>query len=229
MSQKESLYDLLYVEDETEVRRNYVEYLERFFQNVYEAKDANQAMKLYKTKKPSILIIDINLPGKSGIDFLREVRKSDHSTKAIMLTANSDIKTLLSATELKLTKYLVKPVSRSDLREAITLAQEELLNYSTVSNKMIKMKDSFFWDNENKKLLSHNEEQILTKKEIELLTLLFSNVRKTFSSEDIILELWYHSEESKTDALKTLIKTLRKKLPEGSIKNIFGVGYKLEV
>ena len=229
MSQKESLYDLLYVEDETEVRRNYVEYLERFFQNVYEAKDANQAMKLYKTKKPSILIIDINLPGKSGIDFLREVRKSDHSTKAIMLTANSDIKTLLSATELKLTKYLVKPVSRSDLREAITLAQEELLNYSTVSNKMIKMKDSFFWDNENKKLLSHNQEQTLTKKEIELLTLLFSNVRKTFSSEDIILELWYHSEESKTDALKTLIKTLRKKLPEGSIKNIFGVGYKLEV
>ena len=69
----------------------------------------------------------------------------------------------------------------------------------------------------------------MTKKEIELLTLLFSNTNKVFSSEDIIFELWYDMEESKNDSLKTLIKTLRKKLPKGSIKNIFGVGYKLEI
>jgi len=229
MNEKERLYDLLYVEDEREVRRNYVDYLERFFQNVYEAEDALQGMKLYKSKKPSILIIDINLPGKSGIDFLKEIRKTDHTTKAIMLTANSDVETLLHATELKLTKYLVKPVSRSDLREAIVLAEEEILNYSILSNKIIKMKDSFSWDNENKKLLYHNEERGLTKKETELLTLLFSNTKKIFSTSDIIFELWYDIEESKNDSLKTLIKTLRKKLPKGSIKNIFGVGYKLEI
>jgi len=229
MSEKESFYDLLYVEDESEVRRNYVEYLERFFKNIYEAGDALEAMKLYKTKKPSILIIDINLPGKSGIDFLKEIRKTDHSTKAIMLTANSDIETLLSATELKLTKYLVKPVSRSDLREAISLAQEEILNYSTLSNKIIKMKDSFYWDSENRKLMHHSEEQVLTKKELELLALFFSNSKKTFSVDDIIDELWAYSDEPKNDALKTLIKTLRKKLPKETIKNIFGVGYKLEI
>jgi len=229
MSEKESFYDLLYVEDESEVRRNYVEYLERFFKNIYEAGDASQAMKLYKTKKPSILIIDINLPGQSGIDFLREIRKTDHTTKAIMLTANSDVEILLSATELKLTKYLVKPVSRSDLRGAIALAQEEMEHYSTLSNKIIKIKESFYWDSENRKLMKHNEEQFLTKKEIELLTLLFSNIKKTFSVDDIIFELWSYSDEPKNDALKTLIKTLRKKLPKGSIKNIFGVGYKVEI
>ena len=229
MSEKEKLYDLLYVEDEREVRRNYVDYLERFFKNVYEAEDAIQAMSLYKTKRPSILIIDINLPGKSGIDFLKEIRKTDHTTKAIMLTANSDVETLLSATELKLTKYLIKPVSRSDLKEAISLAQEEILNYSILPNKIIKMKESFSWDQENKKLLHHNEEKVLTKKEIQFLTLLFSNTKKIFSTNDIIFELWYDMEESKNDSLKTLIKTLRKKLPKGSIKNIFGVGYKLEI
>jgi len=229
MSEKESLYDLLYVEDEREVRRNYIDYLERFFKNVYEAEDASQAMQLYKSKRPSILIIDINLPDKSGIDFLREIRKTDHTTKAIMLTANSDVETLLRATELKLTKYLIKPVSRSDLGAAIILAEEEILNYSILSNKIIKMKDSFSWDNENKKLLHHNEEKFLTKKEIELLTLLFSNTNKVFSSDDIIFELWYDMEESKNNSLKTLIKTLRKKLPKGSIKNIFGIGYKLVI
>jgi len=229
MNEKESLYDLLYVEDDGEVRRNYVEYLERFFRNVYEARDASEAMSLYRSKKPSILIIDINLPGQSGIDFLREIRKTDHATKAIMLTGNSDVETLLSATELKLTKYLVKPVSRSDLREAITLAQEEILHYSTLSNKIINMKDSFYWDSENRKLMHDDEEQDLTKKEIELLALLFSNIKKIFSVDDIIFELWSYTDEPKNDALKTLIKTLRKKLPKGSIKNIFGVGYRVEI
>ena len=229
MKEEESFYDLLYVEDEREVRRNYVDYLERFFRYVYEASNASEALNIYKSKKPAILIIDINLPGKSGIDFLREIRKNDHTTKAIMLTANSDIETLLNATELKLTKYLVKPVSRSDLKDAIALAQEELLNYTTYSNKIIQMKDSYCWDSENKKLLHHDEEHILTKKEIGLLTLLLSNINQTFTPEDIIAQLWYDADEPKNDALKTLIKSLRKKLPKGSIKNIFGVGYTIEV
>lgn len=229
MLQKESFYDLLYVEDEDEVRRNYIEYLERFFQNVYEAADVKEALKIYKSKKPAILIIDINLPGKSGIDFLRKIRESDHTTKAIMLTANSDVETLLNATELKLTKYLVKPVSRSDLREAIALAEEELLSYTVVSKKIIKMKDSFYWDNETQQLFCKDEEIALRKKEIELLTLLFSNPHKIFSVEDIVLELWYYSEKDKGDALKTLIKALRRKLPKDTIKNVFGVGYKIEV
>jgi two-component system, OmpR family, response regulator VanR len=222
-------FDLLYVEDETEVRSDYVAYLERFFRNVYEAADANKALEIYTQKKPSVLLIDINLPGKSGIEFLREVRKHDQTTKAIMLTANSDVVTLLNATELKLTKYLVKPVSRADLKEAIALAHEELANYTVVANKIIKMKDSFFWDKKKQTLLQGNEQQHLTKKERELLTLLFSDINKIFSVDDIMYELWYDSDVLGDNALKTLIKGLRKKLPEGSIKNIFGVGYKIEI
>ncbi|MEA2073429.1 MAG: response regulator transcription factor [Campylobacterota bacterium] len=229
MSNKESIYDLLYVEDESEVRKNYVEYLERFFGNIYEASDAKEALKLYKSKKPAILIIDINLSGESGIDFLRKVRLHDRSTKAIMLTANSDVETLINATELQLTKYLVKPVSRSDLKDAINLAKEDILKYSTHSNKITNLKESFYWDNENSKLMSQDKEIVLTKKEIELLSLLFSNTNKIFSADDIIFELWYDAEEPKGNALKTLIKGLRKKLPKDSIKNVFAVGYKLEL
>ena len=226
--QEELLYDLLYVEDESDVRRNYAEYLERFFRNVYEAGSAEEALNIYEKKNPSILIIDINLPQKSGIEFLQEVRKNDHTTKAIMLTANSEVQTLLNASELKLTKYLVKPISRDDLKEAIALAIQEIQNFTTMPNKIIQLKDSFYWDSENKKLLQQDKEHILTKKEIELLSLLFSNINRTFSVDDIVFELWYDAEESKTDALKTLIKGLRKKLPVGTIKNVFGVGYKIE-
>ena len=229
MNNEKSTYKLLYLEDEDEVRKNYSEYLSRYFHTIYEADNAKDALKIYQKKAPDILIIDIHLPGISGLEFLKTIRESDHTTKAIMLTAHSDVETLLKSTELKLTKYLVKPVSRADLKDALFLAVEEIENYTIQANKIIKMKDNYYWDQENKKLLSQNQEQVLTNKEIELLTLLVSNTNKTFSKEDIIYELWYDAEEPKESALKTLIKGLRKKLPEGSIKNTFGVGYKLEV
>ena len=229
MNNEKSTYKLLYLEDEHEVRKNYSEYLSRYFHTIYEADNAKDALKIYQKKAPDILIIDIHLPGISGLEFLKTIRESDHTTKAIMLTAHSDVETLLKSTELKLTKYLVKPVSRADLKDALFLAEEEIENYTIQANKIIKMKDNYYWDQENKKLLSQKQEQILTNKEIELLTLLISNTNKTFSHEDIIYELWYDAEEPKESALKTLIKGLRKKLPEGSIKNTFGVGYKLEV
>lgn len=223
------MYDLLYVEDEIEVRNYYVEYLERFFTNVYEAGDAKEALELYKTKKPSILIIDINLPDKSGIELLREIRQDDQSSKAIMLTANSDLSTLLNATELKLTKYLIKPVSREDLQEAISLAKEELRTYTVITNRIIKINEQFSWDKEKDLLLQGDQPQRLTKKERELLKFLFRDTNRIFSVDDIVYELWYDSEVYGDNALKTLIKGLRKKLPKGTIKNIFGVGYKIEI
>lgn len=227
MIEEALLYDLLYVEDEKEVRKNYIEYLGRFFNHIYEASTAEEAYKIYEKKRPSILVVDINLPGMSGIEFMQKIRKNDHTTKAIMLTANSDVETLLSATELKLTKYLVKPVSREDLKNALHLVLEEIRDYTTIPNKIIKLKESFYWDQENKKLLRETRECSLSKKEIELLSLLCSNVNRIFSVDDIVFELWYDAEESKNDALKTLIKNLRKKLPKDTIKNVFGFGYKI--
>jgi DNA-binding response OmpR family regulator len=220
-------YTILFIEDEESVRKNYVAYLKRFFHTVYEVGDAKEAYKVYKDKHPSILIIDVNLPGESGIDFLKKVREHDHSVRAIMLTAMSDVQTLLNVSDLKLTKYLIKPISRDELQEALEIAMEELQNYTIISNDIIVMKDSYHWDKKTKKLYHNKVEQNLTKKEIALLHLLFSNPNQTFSSEDIIFELWYDIDMTKMSSLKTIIKKLRKKLPEDTIKNVFGVGYRI--
>jgi len=222
-------YSILFVEDEEDVRKNYVSYLKRFFTTVYEVGDAKEAYRVYKEKHPSILIIDVNLPGESGIDFLKRVREHDHSVRAIMLTAMSDVQTLLSVTDLKLTKYLIKPISRDELQEALVVAIEELQNYTIISNDIVVMKDSYHWDRKTKKLYHNKVEQSLTKKEIALLNLLFSNTNQTFATEDIIFELWYDVDMSKLSSLKTIIKKLRKKLPQDTIKNVFGVGYKIEL
>jgi len=229
MSEEKSKYSILYVEDDYEVRENYVAYLKRFYDPVYEAANAEGAYEVYKSKKPDILIIDINLPGRSGIDFLREIRQFDHATKAIMLTAMSDVDTLVSASELKLTKYLIKPISRGELKEVLELAVNEIINYTTYANRVIHIQDSCYWDQDKEKLIIDAKEVFLTRKERELLVLLFANANKVVRSEDIIFELWYDNDNSKIASLKTLVKTLRKKLPDNFIKNVFGVGYTIEV
>ncbi len=222
-------YKILYIEDDDTVRANYVSFLQRSFDFIYEAANAEDAYEIYKKHKIDILLVDIQLPVQSGIDFLRAIRKENHSIRAIMLTGMNDVETLINASELKLTKYLVKPISRDELQEALELAVDEIINYTTYANRIIHIKDSCYWDQDREKLIYHDKEVFLTRKERELLVLLFSHINKVYNSEDIIFELWYDYDNLKIASLKTLVKNLRKKLPPDVIKNVFGIGYIIEI
>ncbi|EDZ62285.1 two-component response regulator [Sulfurimonas gotlandica GD1] len=230
MINKKEAYSILYIEDEKDIRANYVNYLDRHFEKVYEAADGEEGYEKYKKNKPDIMIVDINLPKLSGLDLVRKIRENDHSSKVIMLTAHFDTKYMLEATELKLTKYLVKPVSRSELKDALNLAIDELSNFETRSKKTVVLKDGFYWDIQREELLNNNSSAVLTNKERSILSLLFSSINTTFTYDDIIMNVWYEEsyDRDKLDALKTIIKNLRKKLPKDTIKNVFGWGYKIE-
>ncbi len=75
-------------------------------------------------------------------NFLKKIRENDYTTKAIMLTAHTDKEFLLDAISLQLTRYLVKPVSRKDLKEALDFSIMELLKYtvSPIQKKLIYLK-----------------------------------------------------------------------------------------
>jgi len=221
-------FDILFVEDEKAIRNNYTRYLKRYFTNVYEAQDGEEAYAIYKEKKPQILIVDLNIPKLNGLELLTKIREHDHSVKAIMLTAHTEAKYLLEAASLKLTKYLVKPVNRSALKSALDLAILELSNFEVTSKNILALKEGYTWDYSNQELFYEGTSLLLTNKERKILTLLLSNLNKILSYEDIIIEVWYESEDGKIDALKTIIKNLRKKLPNNTISNIFGIGYKVE-
>jgi len=220
-------YDILFIEDEKAIRDNYVEFLKRYFRNVYEAEDGEEAYKIYKEKKPDILIVDINIPKLNGIELLKKIREEDHKTKAIMLTAHSDTSYLLDAVGLKLTKYLVKPVTRAQLKEALNLVFEELKLYDVLPKNILSLRDGFVWNYETQELFN-KDEIVLTEKERKLLSLLLSNINVTYTYQVIVDELWQTADD-RIAPLKTIIKNLRKKLPKDTIKNIFGVGYKINI
>ena len=229
MSNQNRKIDILFVEDEKAIRDNYVRYLNRYFENVYEAQDGEEAYEIYKEKKPQILIVDLNIPKLNGLELLRKIRETDHNVKAIMLTAHTESKFLIEATSLKLTKYLVKPVNRSTLKSALDLAISELSNFNFISKKFITLKENYLWDLNNEELIKNGNSILLTNKERKILSMFFKNINKIMSYDDIIMEVWYDYEEDKIDALKTIIKNLRKKLPKDTIINVFGVGYKVEL
>lgn len=217
-------YSLLYVEDEPEIQANMKEYLESYFQVVDVASDGEEALKLYRQNHQDVLLLDINLPYLDGLSVAREVRKTDKGVKILMLTAHTDQEKLLAAVELKLTKYLVKPLTPKVFKEALhTLAQE----LSLTSESFVKCAENYFWDKERKRLLHGNNEVTLLEKERRLLGLLIENHTKVVSYQDIMVTLWDDAfeREISIDSVKNQVRTLRKKIPDNVIYNVYGQGY----
>ena len=220
-------YKILFVEDDQVIRENYVTYLKMFFSEVFEAEDGEKAYELYKLKKPDIMIIDINIPKLNGLDLLERIRENDYSTKAIMLTAHSDKSFLLKAVGLKLTRYLVKPVSRKDLKEALKLTIDEVLKFNVITVQKIDLPDDYSWDFQLKELKYHNVIVELTNKEKIFLELLFSHKNRVFTYDEISDYVWGYNDSITLNDLKNIVKRLRIKLPENTILNIFNEGYKI--
>lgn len=214
---------ILYVEDDNIARENGVEYLENYFHNIYEAPDAISALKLYEKHKPDIIITDIQMPKLNGLEFVKKIRHKDKKTQVIIITAFSDTKYLLEAIELKLIKYLIKPVKEKDFDDALNLCVQNI--HEECSN-ILDLSNNTYFDIYNQTLVVDNEIVKLRTKEIELFTLLLKNKNRYVTYNEIENFIWQDSVMTK-DALKTLIKNLKSKLPKDLISNLTGTGYKL--
>ncbi|MCH9813497.1 MAG: response regulator transcription factor [Epsilonproteobacteria bacterium] len=220
-------HSILYVEDDLSVQANMREYLESFFKLVYVACDGKEALTLYEKYKPDALILDINLPYEDGLSVAKKIRKKDKYVSIIMLTAHTDEEKLLRAVELKLTKYLVKPVSPKAFKEALDLLAKEFV---ALSDKFISLCESFIWKRDTKQLLRIEEEIVLTQKERKLLALLVDHRGECVSFEEIMAVVWDESydQEISIDSVKSQVSYLRKKLPKNLIESVYGKGYLLK-
>lgn len=216
---------VLYVEDDDIARENGLEYLENYFENLYEASDALSALKLYGEIKPEIIITDIQMPKLNGLEFIKNIRKKDKKTQVIVLSAYSNKDYLFSAIELGLIKYLIKPIKEKEFEEALSLCIKHIENDDS---NIIHLSENFTFDLYNKTLVNDGELIKLRAKELELLFLLLSNKNRYVTYKEIENFVWKDSVMTK-DALKTLMKNLKTKIPKNIIKNLSGSGYKIDV
>ncbi len=219
--------NILYIEDEKNIRLNIKKTLELFCENVFDAENILNAKEILTAQRIDIIISDINLPDMSGIDFVKEIRIRDKTIPIILLSAYTDKEFLLEATRLKLVDYLTKPINFKDLNNALQKCVEEILDSSRY---IITFKNNIQYNVSHNCLIDDNkkEEIRLTNKELDLLNFLIKNNNRVCSAEELKSAIWDDYLEATDSALKNLLNKVRKKIGKESIINISGVGYKLE-
>lgn len=216
---------ILYLEDEEEIRKSYTKILNYKFKSVYDVSNIKDALTIYEDKQPDILLVDISLKDGNGLEFIETIRKSDQNVRVIVLTSHSNLDYLLKATELKLTKYLLKPATRSDLNEALALAIDDIQKYKVTNKKVLNLVDGYIWNFSNKTLINENVEVELTKKEKNVLNYIFLNPDIELTYDMIISNIWDSYDKDHYNSLKTIMTRLRKKIPKEIIKTLYGIGY----
>ena len=219
-----NIFHVLVVDDDDRIRELVKEYLEENNFIVTSAKDALDAKKKLKILKFDILILDIMMPGESGLSLTKEVKKNN-STPIILLTAKGEIKDRIEGLELGADDYLGKPFEPKELllriknilnKTQIPALSEEIY----IGNVLINLKKLSIKINNQTKKINPQEEKVLEK--------MLRSPGKVFSRDDIgkIINI------SKERTIDVMITRLRQKI-ESNPKNpkylqtIRGSGYVL--
>lgn len=219
-------YTILYAEDESIIRLNITEQLSHYFKKVYAVKDGEEALCMYEKVNPDVLMLDINMPKLSGLDVARKIRQSNKNIPIAIITAYTEEALLLDAVELNLCKYLVKPVSKSTLKEGLERIHKTLF---LQKKDIVMLSSKFSWHKQTKKLYKENNVINLALREQLLLELMIDKFQKNIFIEDISAVVWEdkYMEEISINTIKKLVSNLRKKLPKNCLKSVYGSGYVL--
>ncbi|MGB1227249.1 MAG: response regulator transcription factor [Poseidonibacter sp.] len=214
-------YRILCVEDEEGIRKRLVNTLKYYFEDVIEASNGDDAYDLYLEYKPNIIISDIQMPKKNGIELIEKIRKNDFDTIVIMLTAYSSEEYLFKLINLNINHYILKPITSENLLNGI------IKSFGNKFDTKIEFATSLHFNMKEYELYFKEEIIDLRKRDKEFLLLLHKNKNIVTTYEQIEDYLWRDKSMSMS-ALKTFIKELRQRLPLDIITNIPTVGYKLE-
>lgn len=182
----------------------------------------------------SLCVLDIMMPGKSGIDVCREIRKTSQ-VPIVMLTAKGEEVDKIVGLELGADDYIVKPFSPREVVARIKAILRRTENHAVGedSGKNVIQHNGLMIDLNSYTVLLRGEPVICTPKEIEILFLLASNPGHVFTRDTLLSKVWGYDFAGETRTVDTHIKRLRAKLNSTglgwSIKTIYGVGYKFEL
>ena len=123
-----ALYDisLLYIEDDTETVLAMKVVLEEYFQHIYIANDAAQAMELFQNNRIDLVLSDIELPDGSGLELVEKLKRLDDSLVVILFSAYDNREYLLKAIELSVCDYLIKPFHLEEFDRVVTKCVKKL-------------------------------------------------------------------------------------------------------
>lgn len=211
---------ILYIDFDNHERDKYLALFRNCFKKVLVTSD--DAFRIYSEEKPDIVVIELETP--RSVEFVKKIREDDDRVVLMALTENSSIELLREIIELYFSSYLIKPISNREI-------EDELKKVSHKIGSIGRITLPFFcqWDIKSKTLFYQDALVFMTKRESKLFELLVENIGKFCNDDEIMYSVWA-DEFDKTvtnSSIRTLVKNLRKKVPDGLIENQYGVGYKI--
>ncbi len=212
---------LLFLEDNEEFAFNTAKLLNLYFKKVFNCKTIKEALLTYKENRIDVIIADIKIENKNGLEFIQEVRKSDNKCIIAVLSAYKDEEYLLKAIPLNLISYELKPIRYDDLILLLKKISSKLPQLENVA-----LRENLIYNFLTKELLLGDRVIDLTKKEALFIELLIKENPKPINSERVQRDIW-ESRIMSDAAIKNMIFRLRKKVGIDFISTLQGVGYKL--
>jgi two-component system, OmpR family, KDP operon response regulator KdpE len=199
---------ILIVDDEPQIRRVMRTTLSSQGYSVIEAKSGEEALEKFSAERADLILLDVNMPGTSGLDTCREIRRTS-DVPIIMLTVRNTEKDKVQALDAGADDYVVKPFGAEELMARIRAA---LRRAAPGEGPPLFTSDELSIDFAKRTVLVRGTPVRLTPKELELLRQLVANQGTSISHRRLLQAVWGPDYGEETEYLRVFINQLRKKI-----------------
>lgn len=196
--------------------------------DVINCPDGEVAWEYYQKKKPSLCILDVNMPYRDGFSVAKKIRQKSDVVPILFLTAKSLEEDKLKGFEAGADDYILKPFSMKELLSRIQVFIRRNKMLVQDSRKNYSLGKSYFYPDELK-LIVANETILLTQREKELLEFFCTHPNLVLKREEILSHIWGKNDYFLGRSMDVFVTRLRKHLgnePLVSIETIHGIGYR---
>lgn len=215
---------ILFMEDDPVLGDIVSTYLNEYYE-VTHAFDSKEAQELIDENKFDLFIFDINVPGKSGIELLEELRSFNDTTPAIVVTAYADTKHLKSSFDAGAHDYIKKPFELEELKLRI---EKSRVLFHIEQDAPVKINENVMYY--PRKFLVHDgsKEMTLRPKEAVILDYFIAHPQRLISQDELIQNIWGFEEMPSDATLRSYIRKLREIIGSEKIVTQRGMGYRYE-
>lgn len=218
---------ILVVEDNNDLAEGIATSIRQMEHAVDVIGDGLHAEAMLRSEGYDLVVLDLNLPGKDGLEVLKSFRKSDSKVPVLILTARAETQSRVQGLDLGADDYLTKPFHLAELDARV----RALLRRVQADASPVVTLGPLTFDTVSREACLNGTELQLTRRERGVLEILISAKKRVISKEKIAEHLFSFDDEVNVTAIELYIHRLRKKLaaPGIGIRTIRGLGYSLEV
>ncbi|MEF9951850.1 MAG: response regulator transcription factor [Clostridium sp.] len=222
----------LIVEDELSIRKFIAINLSRNEFEVEEADCGEVALEKYDTFKPSVVVLDVMMPGIDGFEVCQKIREQNKDVIIIMLTAKGQDMDKIMGLEIGADDYMVKPFNPLELIARIRAIYRRSTS-SIDENKTSITYADLILDLKSQRFFKKDSQLDLTPTEFALIKLFLENPGKAFNRDEILNKIWGEDYFGDTKTVDVHIRRLREKIEDipsspKYIETVWGVGYRLK-